>query len=56
MGRTAAYTGKEVKWDETMDSNERLGPTEYAMGPVAIKAEVPVPGDASNIAKRARNA
>ena len=35
MGRTAAYTGKEVKWEEMMDSNERLGPTEYAMGPVA---------------------
>ena len=34
LGRTAAYTGKEVKWDEMMDSNERLGPTEYAMGPV----------------------
>jgi hypothetical protein len=39
-----------------MDSNERLGPTEYAMGPVAIKAEVPVPGNAANIAKNARNA
>jgi hypothetical protein len=56
MGRQAAYTGKEIKWDEMMDSNERLGPTEYAMGPVAIKAEVPVPGDASNIAKHARTA
>ena len=56
MGRTAAYTGKEVKWDEMMDSAERLGPTEYAMGPVAIKAEVPVPGNAANIAKNARTA
>ena len=56
MGRTAAYTGKEVKWDEIMDSNERLGPTEYAMGPVPIKAEVPVPGNAANIAKHARTA
>lgn len=54
MGREAAYTGKEVSWDEMMDSNERLGPTEYAMGPVALKAEVPVPGDAANIAKHAR--
>ena len=54
MGRTAAYTGKEVKWDEIMDSQERLGPTEYAMGPVPIKAEVPVPGNAANIAKHAR--
>jgi len=55
MGRTAAYTGKEVKWDEIMDSQDRLGPTEYAMGPVPIKAEVPVPGNAENIAKHARS-
>jgi myo-inositol 2-dehydrogenase / D-chiro-inositol 1-dehydrogenase len=54
MGRTAAYTGKVVKWDEIMDSNERLGPTDYAMGPVPIKAEVPVPGNAANVGKNAR--
>ena len=54
MGRTAAYTGKVVKWDEMMDSNERLGPTEYALGPVPIKAEVPMPGNAENVAKHAR--
>jgi predicted dehydrogenase len=54
MGRTAAYTGKEVKWDEMMDSSERLGPTEYAMGPVAIKAEAPVPGNGANLAKNVR--
>jgi predicted dehydrogenase len=56
LGRQAAYTGKEITWDEMMDSNERLGPTEYAMGPVAIKPVVPVPGDAANIAKHARTA
>lgn len=56
MGRTAAYTGKEVKWDELMDSAERLGPTDYAMGPVAIKAEIPVPGNPVNIAGRERQA
>ncbi len=54
MGRTSAYTGKGVTWDEMMDSNERLGPTEYAMGPVAMKVEVPVPGNAANIAKNVR--
>jgi myo-inositol 2-dehydrogenase / D-chiro-inositol 1-dehydrogenase len=54
MGRTAAYTGKTVKWDEMMDSDERLGPTEYAMGPVTIKAEVPVPGNAANVGKNVR--
>ena len=51
MGRTAAYTGKEVTWDEMMDSPERLGPTEYAMGPVPIKAEVPVPGNTAQSAQ-----
>jgi hypothetical protein len=35
----AAYTGKEV-----LNSNERLGPQEYALGPVGIKAVVPVMG------------
>ena len=54
MGRTAAYTGREVKWDEIMESNERLGPTEYALGPVPIKAEVPVPGNSNNVGKNAR--
>jgi hypothetical protein len=57
MGRTAAYTGQEVKWEEMMDSNERLGPTEYAMGPVpSVTGAVPVPGNAANIAKRKRTA
>jgi predicted dehydrogenase len=54
MGRTTAYTGKVVTWEETMDSNERLGPTEYSMGPVPIKARVPAPGSAANIDKNER--
>jgi predicted dehydrogenase len=54
MGRTAAYTGKEVTWDEIMESNDRLGPTDYVMGPLSIKAEVPVPGNPANLAKNAR--
>jgi len=56
MGRESAYTGKKIQWDEMMDSNDRLGPTQYAMGPVDIKAVVPVPGNAANIAKHARTA
>src|SRR5262249_41544536 len=44
MGRETAYTGKEVTWNELMRSNMRLGPTEYAMGPVSIQAVIPVPG------------
>ncbi len=45
MGRESAYTGKEVAWGEMMESSMRLGPTEYAMGPVSIKARIPVPGE-----------
>jgi len=55
MGRTAAYTGQEVTWDAMMDSKEHLGPTEYAMGPVPIKAVVPVPGNGADTAKHARS-
>jgi hypothetical protein len=44
MGRESAYTGLEVTWDELMKSDQRLGPTEYVMGPVDIPAEPPVPG------------
>jgi hypothetical protein len=44
MGRDTAYTGKEITWDALMQSKMRLGPTEYAMGPVSIQAVVPVPG------------
>jgi len=46
MGRISAYTGKEVTWQEMMDSELRLGPTEYEMGPVNIEAVIPVPGKA----------
>jgi len=47
MGREAAYTGKQVTWDEMMSSGLQLGPQgELAMGPVDIKKVVPVPGSA----------
>ncbi|MEN6454423.1 MAG: hypothetical protein ABFD10_09200, partial [Prolixibacteraceae bacterium] len=48
MGRVSAYTGKEVTWDEMMNSDMKLGPTTYVMGPVGIveTAKVPVPGEA----------
>jgi hypothetical protein len=46
MGRTAAYTGQKVTWEEMMTSTERLGPTEYVMGPVDMEFPVPVPGTA----------
>jgi myo-inositol 2-dehydrogenase / D-chiro-inositol 1-dehydrogenase len=44
MGRDSAYTGKAVTWNEAMQATERLGPTEYALGPVSIKPVAPVPG------------
>jgi predicted dehydrogenase len=46
MGRIAAYTGQEVTWSQMMESSLKLGPKEYALGPVDIKAEIPVPGSA----------
>jgi predicted dehydrogenase len=46
MGRISSYTGKEVTWDEMMKSDMRLGPKKLAMGPVDIKAVIPVPGKA----------
>ena len=44
MGRTAAYTGKKVTWEEMMTSNEILGPKEIVMGDCEETFEVPVPG------------
>ncbi len=44
MGRTAAYTGKKVTWEEMMNSTQRLGPTKYELGPVDMEFPVPVPG------------
>jgi predicted dehydrogenase len=44
MGRIAAYTGKTVTWDEMMNSELKLGPTTFVMGPYDIKAVIPVPG------------
>jgi len=46
MGRISAYTGKEVTWEEMMNSNFTLGPSELKWGPVNIDKSVPVPGSA----------
>lgn len=48
MGRLAAYTGKEVTWQELMDSDLRLGPAEYALGTADIPSVIPVPGTAKS--------
>ena len=44
MGRTAAYTGQKVTWEEMMNSTMRLGPKVYELGPVDMEFPVPVPG------------
>lgn len=45
MGRMAAYTGKEITWDEMLNSDLYLGPKTYAFGPVPeVKEEIPVVG------------
>jgi hypothetical protein len=45
MGRVSAYTGKLVTWDEMMNSELKLGPKVYEMGPVDVPKTVPVPGE-----------
>jgi myo-inositol 2-dehydrogenase / D-chiro-inositol 1-dehydrogenase len=44
MGRDSAYTGKDITWEGLLASNVRLGPTDYTMGVVNMKAEAPVSG------------
>jgi myo-inositol 2-dehydrogenase / D-chiro-inositol 1-dehydrogenase len=46
MGRESAYTGKDVTWEEMMNSNLRMGPDEHLMGDVDIAPLPPVPGKA----------
>lgn len=41
MGRIAAYTGKDVLWDELLNSDLYLGPKTYVFGPVEGIPEVP---------------
>ncbi len=41
MGRMSAYTGKDVSWEEVMNSDLYLGPKTYAFGPVPGIPEVP---------------
>ena len=46
MGRMSAYTGKDVTWDEMLNSDLYLGPKTYAFGPVvpAIPEVIPLIG------------
>ncbi len=49
MGRTAAYTGRLVTWDDIFKSDMDLGPAIIEMGPVNMVFETPVPGTPINI-------
>jgi myo-inositol 2-dehydrogenase / D-chiro-inositol 1-dehydrogenase len=46
MGRESAYTGRDITWDDMMNSNLKLGPEEFDMdGPVVgVEPVPPVPG------------
>lgn len=44
MGRMATYSGKEITWEQALNSDVRLGPEKYEMGPLAV-APVAVPGE-----------
>lgn len=44
MGRESAYTGREITFDEIMNSDIKIGPDEIKMGTVNYKTVIPVPG------------
>ena len=48
MGRVSAYTGKEVTYEEMMNSDMKIGPDTYIMGDIGFiqNANIPVPGSA----------
>lgn len=45
MGRITAYTGKDVTWEEMMNSDMKLGPKVFVFGPVDLDKTVPLPGE-----------
>ena len=50
MGRISAYTGKDVMWDEMLNSDLYLGPKKYVFGPVPeVKEEIPLAGVANKL-------
>ena len=44
MGRDSAYTGKGITWTDLLASTSRLGPSQYALGPVPHESVAPVAG------------
>lgn len=49
MGRMSAYTGKEVTWEEVMQSDLKIGPAEMILGKVNYPVIIPVPGSAPEV-------
>ena len=47
MGRISAYTGKEVTWEEMMNSDFSLAHETYALGPMDLTPNYPLPGTAA---------
>ena len=45
MGREASYTGKKIKWDDLMNSKQRLGPEKLEFGDYTPN-KVAMPGGA----------
>jgi myo-inositol 2-dehydrogenase/D-chiro-inositol 1-dehydrogenase len=46
MGRISAYTGKDTTWEEMMNSDLKLGPKVFELGPVDVPKDVPIAGEA----------
>jgi hypothetical protein len=44
MGRISAYTGKETTYEEMMNSDLKLGPKVFVLGPVDVDKTVPIAG------------
>jgi myo-inositol 2-dehydrogenase / D-chiro-inositol 1-dehydrogenase len=53
MGRISAYTGKETTYEEMMNSDLKLGPKVFVLGPVDIDKTVPIAGLAFDAAAEA---
>ena len=43
MGREAAYTGQEITWDEVLNADQDLTPSQVAFGPLEVPP-VAMPG------------
>lgn len=53
MGRMAAYTGKEITWEQVVNSDLRLGPEKYEFGSVSgVSENPPVVGSAPSPVQR----